>query len=281
MDATPQPEYRQESQAAPRSLWVNAREITEQAVLAEMQYHPAASVTAARHEAARALVVRELLLQAAEALEIVEPDPAEDEDGHQETREEALIRTVIAREVRTPEPDEAVCRRYYENNLRRFRSEDLYQGAHILFAADPADAEATAQAEARAKAVLARVLERPQSFADLARELSDCSSGKEGGNLGQITRGSAVPEFETFLFNLEVGQICPVPIKSRFGFHIARLDHRIEGRQLPFDTVKDTIAAYLADHVWRRAVSQYIALLVGQADIRGIELRGANSPLVQ
>src|SRR3546814_13223891 len=87
----------------------------------------------------------------------------------------------------------------------------------------------------------------------MARELSDCSSGKEGGNLGQITRGSAVPEFETFLFNLEVGQICPLPIKSRFGFHIARLDHRIEGRQLPVETVKDRIAESLAEQVWRRA----------------------------
>src|SRR3546814_255930 len=111
--------------------------------------------------------------------------------------------------------------------------------------------------------------------------LSDCSSGKEGGNLGQITRGSAVPEFETFLFNLEVGQICPLPIKSRFGFHIARLDHRIEGRQLPFEVVKDRIAAYMAEQVWRRAIGQYVALLIGQAEIRGIELQGAISLLVQ
>src|SRR3546814_19634872 len=120
--------------------------------------------------------------------------PAEAAYGPEETREEALTRTVIAREVRTPEPDEVACRRYYENNLRRFRSEDLYQGAHILFAADPADAEATAQAQTRAEAALARILKRPQSFADLARELLDCRSGKDGGNLGQITRGPAVPE---------------------------------------------------------------------------------------
>src|SRR3546814_11029876 len=119
--------------------------------------HPArfrGSAAAARHGAARALDVRELLLQAAEALGIVEPDPAEAADGPEETREEALIRTLIAREVRTPEPDEVACRRYYENNLRRFRSEDLYQGAHILFAADPADAVTTAQAKTRAEAAL-------------------------------------------------------------------------------------------------------------------------------
>src|SRR3546814_16061417 len=114
----------------------------------------------------------------------------------------------------------------------------------------------------------------------MARELSDCTSGKDGGNLGQITRGSAVPEFETFLFNLEEGQICPLPIKSRFGYHIARLDRRVEGRQLPFELVRDRIAGYLAEQVWRRAVGQYVALLIGTADLRGVDLRGHHPLLV-
>ena len=91
-----------------------------------------------------------------------------------------------------------------------------------------------------------------------------------------------MPEFETFLFNLEPGQICPVPVKTRFGYHVLRLDRRIEGRQLPFEAVRDRIADYLREHVWRRAVSQYLQLArVGQAEIRGIELNGASLPLVQ
>ena len=61
----------------------------------------------------------------------------------------------------------------------------------------------------------------------------------------------------------------------------ARLDRRIEGRQLPFEAVSEQIAAYLREHVWRRAVSQYLQLLVGQAEIRGIALNGASTPLVQ
>ena len=135
---------------------------------------------------------------------------------------------------------------------------------------------ATAQAKQQAAAALAQVLAAPQRFADLARELSACPSAAQGGNLGQITRGQTVPEFETFLFNLEPGQICPVPVKTRFGYHVLRLDRRIEGRQLPFEVVRDKIADYLREHVWRRAVSQYLQLLVGQAEIRGIELNGAS-----
>jgi peptidyl-prolyl cis-trans isomerase C len=261
---------------------VNGIEIGDHAINAEVQYHPAGSVEEARAAAARALAVRELLLQACAQLGIDQPDPPEHRQADErETTDEALIRTLLAREIRTPEPDEATCRRFYDSNLKRFRSPDLFEAAHILFPADPEDAEASASARQRAAAALAQALEQPQRFAELAQQLSACPSAAQGGNLGQITRGQTVPEFETFLFNLEEGQICPVPVKTRFGYHVLRLDRRIEGRQLPFEMVRDKIADYLREHVWRRAVSQYLQLLVGQAEIRGIELNGASSPLVQ
>jgi peptidyl-prolyl cis-trans isomerase C len=227
-------------------------------------------------------VVRELLLQTAARRGIVQPDPPEPgQTAERETDDEALIRTLFAREVTTPVPDAESCRRFYDQNLKRFRSPDLFEAAHILFPADPEDAAASAQAKQQAAAVLEQVLAAPQRFADLARELSACPSAAQGGNLGQLTRGQTVPEFETFLFNLEPGQICPVPVKTRFGYHVLRLDRRIEGRQLPFEAVRDQIAGYLREHVWRRAVSQYLQLLVGQAEIRGIALNGASTPLVQ
>lgn len=264
------------------AVTVNGVEITDRAIKSEIQYHPAGSFEQARDAATRALVVRELLLQAAGHLGISEVEPVLDpKTGRRETRDEALIRTVIEREVRIPAPDEDACRRYYDNNRRRFRSEDLFEAAHILFLADPQDEEAMARAKAQASDALARVLERPASFGDVARELSACPSAAQGGNLGQITRGQTAPEFETFLFNLEEGQICPVPAKTRFGYHVLRLDRRIEGRELPFEAVKDRIAAYLREHVWRQAVSQYLQLLAGQAEIDGVEMRGATSPLVQ
>ena len=261
---------------------VNGTEISDRAIKAEVQYHPASSFEEAHQAAARALVIRELLLQAADQLGIADIEPVMDpQTGRRETREEALIRMVIEQEVKIPEPDEAACRRYYENNRRRFRTEDLLEAAHILFLADPQDEQAAARAKEQASAALARVLEDPASFGALAGELSACPSAAQGGNLGQITRGQTVPEFETFLFNLEPGQICPVPVKTRFGYHVLRLDRRIEGHELPFEAVRDRIAAYLREHVWRRAVSQYLRVLIGQADIRGLELEGAKSLLVQ
>ena len=261
---------------------VNGVEISDHAINSEVQYHPAGSVEEAREAAARALVVRELLLQTAARRGIVRPDPPEKgQTDERETDDEALIRTLLAREIRTPEPDEASCRRFYEQNQKRFRSPDLFEAAHILFPADPEDAAAITRAKEQATEALARVLAEPAAFGSLAGELSACPSAAQGGNLGQITRGQTVPEFETFLFSLEEGQICPVPVRTRFGYHVLRLDRRVEGRQLPFEAVRDKIAGYLREHVWRRAVSQYLQLLVGTAEIRGIELNGASTPLVQ
>ena len=100
--------------------------------------------------AARALVVRELLLQEARRLGVA-AEPLADDDGRRETDEEALIRALVEREVRVPDPDEARCRRYYEQNLRRFRSPDIYEAAHILFAAAPGDGDARAAARMQAE----------------------------------------------------------------------------------------------------------------------------------
>jgi peptidyl-prolyl cis-trans isomerase C len=45
--------------------------------------------------------------------------------------------------------------------------------------------------------------------------------------------------------------------------------------------VRNQVADYLREHVWRRVLDQYLQLLVGQTEIRGIELNGARTPLVQ
>jgi parvulin-like peptidyl-prolyl isomerase len=102
--------------------------------------------------------------------------------------------------------------------------------------------EQSGLSQAAAVRALAQALEQPQRFAELAQQLCACPSAAQGGNLGQISRGQTVPELETFLFNLEPGQICPVPVKTRLGYHVVRLDRRIEGRQLPFGAVRERIA---------------------------------------
>jgi peptidyl-prolyl cis-trans isomerase C len=259
---------------------VNGVEISRQAIAAELQNHPAANAATAWQIAARALSIRELLLQEARRLNVV-AEPISDSDGRRETEEEALIRSVVEREVRTPEPDRATCHRYYEQNRHRFRSPDLLEVDHILIAAAPSDKDATAKALDVA-AHLIEVLQQDDSqFAALARAHSVCPSRDVDGSLGQIGPGQTVEEFETALAAIEAGRVHHQPVRTRYGVHVIRVNRRIEGRELPFDLVETKIAEYLAERVRHTAIRQYLAILAGRATITGVDLGGASSPLIQ
>jgi peptidyl-prolyl cis-trans isomerase C len=262
--------------AKPMAVSVNGVAIARDAIQREMQHHAAAKPIAAWQQAARALVIRELLMQRARHLGVA-PEPISDSEGRRETDEESLLRIVVEREVTVPEPDDETCRRYYENNQTRFRSPDIYEASHILFAASPADAQGYAHAREDAGTVLAELRAHPDRFAELAQAHSRCSSAAQGGNLGQITRGQTTPEFEQALFALEPGQLCEAPVATRYGFHVIRLERKHEGRTLPYELVADRIADYLRESVRRRADAQYVARLVSAARIEGIELAGADA----
>ncbi|HLZ01184.1 MAG TPA: peptidylprolyl isomerase [Bradyrhizobium sp.] len=263
----------------PKTVSVNGTIIPHEMIAREVQNHPAEKPILAWQAAARALVVRELLLQESRRLNIA-AEPLRDTEGRSETAEEAAMRALIELEVVTPEPDEAACRRFYEQNRRRFGTGDLYEAAHILIAAPRGDATARIAARATAENILASVREDPDLFAELARTRSDCkTSAADGGCLGQVTRGQTVDEFETALARMREGELAIV--ETRYGFHVVRLDRCAPGQMLPFELVRDRIAHYLATSVQRRGLAQYLAVLAGRAEITGIALVGASSPLVQ
>lgn len=253
---------------------VNGQEIPETAVLVEMQYHPATSRDEAFVEAAEALVVRELLLQRASAAGFswTTDDAAS---------EERAIEDLLRRELKLPEPDPAARRRYYENNRQKFRSADLFEASHILYLAPRDDAEARARARASARQTLAVLDAYPERFAEIAKVESRCSSAGSGGHLGQVAAGETAPEIDTFLHNLEDGQLCPVPVETDYGVHVLKLHRRMPGRQFAFEEVERKIDELLASASWRRAVSGYLSILAASADVKGVSLRRASSPLVQ
>ncbi|WP_425069612.1 peptidylprolyl isomerase [Reyranella sp.] len=257
----------------PVPVSVNGVVIPSAAIAREAQHHQAADPDQAWMLAAQALAVRELLSQEAERLSIV-AEPVEDGEGRRETLQEARLRELVEREVKVPSADDAACRRYYQANLGRFRSADLCEVAHILIANGP-------QAQELAGRLIAELRRQPERLAEIAAAHSVCPSRNQGGNLGQIGPGQTVPEFEAALSGLEVGKIHPEPIETRYGLHIVRLDRRIEGRQMPFEVVRDRIADYLEDTVHRRALRQYVTILAGRAQLTGVDFGAAAGPLVQ
>ncbi|MFO1088000.1 MAG: peptidylprolyl isomerase [Hyphomicrobiales bacterium] len=264
----------------PKKISVNGVRIARETIARETQNHPAAKPIEAWLAAARALVVRELLLQEATRLGVV-PVPTSDTEGRRETDEEAMIRQLVEREIIVPEASDDECRRYYDNNRQRFRTAPLYEARHILFPADPSDAPARSVAGDRAEAAIAELMADPARFAALAEAISACPSGKVGGSLGQVGPAQTVPEFEQALELAPIGQIMPTPVETRYGVHVVLVERRIDGVTMPFEAVRPTIAAWLAERVRRTATRQYIAVLAGKAEITGIDLAQAPTPLVQ
>ncbi|MGB3538520.1 MAG: peptidylprolyl isomerase [Mesorhizobium sp.] len=231
------------------------------------------AVTVDGDDPAELAAARELLRQRAVAVGLLAP---ESEDA--ETIEVA-IEELLEKEAPTPRPGEAECRRYYEQNPAEFQSGDLIHARHILFQVTPQ--VNVAQVRARAEQTLNELLADPERFAALATEFSNCPSGEHGGNLGQIGRGDMVPEFENAVFRFGPTGVLRDLIKTRYGFHVVSVDRRIPGNRLSFEVARDQIAARLSASVEERALRQYISLLAGQAEIEGVELETASSPLVQ
>lgn len=74
--------------------------------------------------------------------------------------------------------------------------------------------------ESEAQALLA-ALRGGADFAGKAKELSQCPSGQNGGDLGQFARGAMVKEFDAVAFDLPVGEMSGI-VKTKFGYHILK-----------------------------------------------------------
>lgn len=251
---------------------VNGTVIAAARIAAEAQMHPAPQGKPgfAWTAAARALVLRELMLQEARRAGLV-PAPAEIAPDQRETPDEALIRQLMDLRLHPAPVEEAVLQARYDADPARFRAPPLWEVSHILFAAGAADRGAV---RARAAAALAGVLARPDRFADFAAQ-SDCPSRSAGGRLGQIGPGETLAEFEAALASLSPGQIAPRPVETRFGFHILRLDARAEGAVLPFAGVRTRLREAAEKAAWARAARDFAESLLAEARIEGLSLGGA------
>ena len=253
---------------------VNGLKITIEQINEEVQYHPSDSLLDAKYQAMRALVIRELLIQEAVKQGLCDRDGAM-------SNAENIIDDLLAQEISVPEADVDTCRHYYESNKKRFYTAPLFQVSHIFFPALPGDDEERAEARMKAEDVLRQIQEKPSLFEKMAKKHSACSSAKEGGHLGQLTKGQTVPAFEASLQKMQAGDLSTEPVESEVGFHIIKVHEREDGRLLPFENVKDWIADFLKQQSWQRAVSQYIQILAGDAKISGFQLKSADTPLVQ
>ncbi|HSV34641.1 MAG TPA: peptidylprolyl isomerase [Ramlibacter sp.] len=214
------------------------------------------------------------------------PRHAELEAPALSTGDQQVIEKMLEHAVNVPSPSEEECRRYYDARKEQFVHGRLVHARHILFAVTPGvNVHALAVKAEEALVELSRGKPALGRFAELARELSNCPSGAEGGDLGWIGPEECADELANELFHQKNPMhgmgLHPRLVHSRYGFHIVEVLGRRQGRQAAFEEVRDRIATQLSEQTRARGLHQYMQLLAGNALVEGISLDAVQTPLVQ
>lgn len=136
-------------------------------------------------------------------------------------------------------------KKYYEQNKGQFYRQEQVKARHILLKLAPdASKEEENKVLKRIEKIRKRVL-KGEDFVKLAKEFSEGPSASRGGDLGWFKRGEMVKSFEQAAFALKKGEVSK-PVRTRFGYHLIKVEARVDKKQLPLAFVRETIENKLA-----------------------------------
>jgi peptidyl-prolyl cis-trans isomerase D len=132
----------------------------------------------------------------------------------------------------------------YQQDIQQYQVPNRVHVQHVLLmTVGKTDAE-VAEIRQKAEDVLKQA-KKGTKFEDLAKKYSEDPGTKDkGGDLGWITQGQTVPEFEKTAFTLPKGSISDL-VKTQYGFHIIKVLDKETAHTKPFEEVKDSIKAPL------------------------------------
>ncbi|MBP6751370.1 MAG: peptidylprolyl isomerase [Alicycliphilus sp.] len=224
----------------------------------------------------------ELLRQQAQRQGLLAEDDAPGLDGATSAAAAQAIERLLEQALQVPEPSEAACRRYHAAHPGFGSQGERAHLRHVLFAVTPGvDVSLLRQRAERLLLELRCADDGGPRFAEAAGEWSNCPSGAQGGDLGWLTPEDCAPEFAREVFgSQEVGVLARL-VHSRFGLHVVQVCARKPAQPQAFDQVRASIALVLRQQAWVNALRQYLQLLAGSAEVEGVQLDAADSPLVQ
>lgn len=185
---------------------------------------------------------------------------------------------------------DADAKKFYNENLNKFKYPDKVRASHILIAANPEEIkekitsdpankglskeelqvkinEELASQKAKAEKILAEVKKNPADFAKIARENSDdTASAKKGGDLGFFAKQEMVEPFAKVAFAQKPNTISGI-VQSPYGYHIILVTDRMKAGQEPLAKVKDEVVAYLENQAQVKVLENLIESLKKQAKI--------------
>jgi len=110
------------------------------------------------------------------------------------------------------ETSEENIKNFYNEYVKSFKGYTEVNASHILV-----------KTKNEAVSIINKLNSKSQ-FSELAKTFSIGPSGKNGGNLGWFGPGQMVKEFEKAAFLIEKGNISQKPVKTKFGFHVIKVN---------------------------------------------------------
>lgn len=189
-------------------------------------------------------------------------------DAFKKDIEKKIIRTKLVQWAVKVEPNvgEKELRNFYLKNAERYRTEESYRPAHILFKV-PKDAspEEVRQIRAKCQKVLA-MIKAGENFGDLAILYSEDISSKDRGDLGVFKKGELLPALEKEALRLKIGDVGG-PIRTDFGFHIIKLLDRKGGDPQPYEEVKEKVRIDYLEREFQEGLKQFLTKLTEKSII--------------
>ncbi len=155
---------------------------------------------------------------------------------------------------------------YYDTHPTEFDRPEMIHASHILVRVQSDASEADV---AKAKTKIEEALKKArggEDFDKLAIEYSEGPSGPKGGDLGWVTKGRMVPDFEKAAFSLKAGEISDV-VRTNFGFHIIKVTEVREAHHFSYQEVKDQIGTVLMRQKIRPWIQEYVKELRAKAKV--------------
>ena len=135
---------------------------------------------------------------------------------------------------------------YFDEHPAEFEEQKTVEARHILInVSEDADAEKVDQAKEQIETILQKARDG-NDFAELAKQYSQGPSKDKGGYLGTFGRESMVKPFADKAFSMKAGEISD-PVRTRFGWHIIKVEKVNEATTTPFDEAKNDIRKKLID----------------------------------
>ena len=149
---------------------------------------------------------------------------------------------------------------YYDDNREEFETPKTVEARHILIKADKdADSETFKKTRERAFDIM-MIAKGGKDFAELAKKYSEGPSRDRGGSLGAFRKEAMVKPFADMAFSMKAGEISE-PVRTRFGWHILKLNSREKARELTIENDWEQIEKWALNYKQQDELNKWLEKL--------------------